>query len=49
MRRLHLALLVFIASPAFAQNQQSVPRAIQLPDTMGHGCSRKNKRVDRAC
>jgi hypothetical protein len=28
-------LLVLIGYPCFAQNQQSVPRAIQLPDTMG--------------
>jgi hypothetical protein len=35
--RLHLAALLSIvtAAPAFGQNQQSVSRAISLPDTMG--------------
>ena len=37
MRGLHHALLVLFvtAVPVFAQNSQSVPRAILLPDTMG--------------
>ena len=36
MRHLRFALLLsLIASPAWAQNQSSVPRAITLPDTMG--------------
>ena len=37
MRRLPLAALLPIVAvaPAFAQDQASVPRAIQLPDTMG--------------
>ena len=37
MRRLHLGVLLSLltATPAFAQNQGSVPRAIPLPDTVG--------------
>jgi hypothetical protein len=37
MRHLHLATLIsaLMASVASAQNQQSVPRAIPLPDTLG--------------
>lgn len=36
MRPTRLVLLLsLVAAPAFAQNQQSVPRAIALPDTMG--------------
>jgi hypothetical protein len=37
MRRLRLATLISICTvaPAFAQNQEPVPRAILLPDTMG--------------
>ena len=37
MHRLRLATLLSIVTvaPAFAQNQESVPRAILLPDTMG--------------
>ena len=37
MRRLRIAVLVSIASaaPAPGQDQASVPRAIQMPDTMG--------------
>jgi hypothetical protein len=37
MRRLRIAVLISIitAAPASGQNQASVPRAIQMPDTMG--------------
>ena len=37
VRGLHLAVLVSIVmtAPAFAQNPESAPRAILLPDTMG--------------
>lgn len=34
-RRYVLLLLCLDATPVFAQNPQAVPRAIQLPDTMG--------------